>query len=549
MDRKFSKILQIYRIILVLLFAVILSIFATRSLDIDSLDTKIQDISDNWVFTDQNGKIHSIDLANHPEVQLHQKNIILNKIVDQDMAKNRSIIFYTVYSNVKVFINGQLIYQHKGNLDSPYWDGGWKWNTILLPYHIESGDEISISLCRSYSRDFNHLPRVYSARISDFFDYILQKSFFSILIGGALFVLSLIIISVWLVQRGWKKGNWNLANIGLFAFFSAMSFSLRIPWVTWVFNDMVLLPTICFYTGLFAILPILNFSNQNSSSKYPGFYRYLFIASELYIIFRLIMEMSGYSAWFAENRYEGLIILCITGISFVVMVNDYRLTKSDTIRQYRIPLLFLYSIIFLDLMFVKTEIVYYSSNFIGALILLGVFYISNAVASNLAGSYADSIDAQKYQQLSETDILTGLKNRNSYTKKLESIFDMNGLAIIIMDVNNLKVVNDTYGHKEGDCMLVDVANKIREAFSDGYEVFRIGGDEFAVLSNLKTREEIEQDLWYFESEIRHMNEDKPYKFSVAAGLAIFEPFRRESIDELVNRADQNMYFKKIAIKL
>ena len=86
------------------------------------------------------------------------------------------------------------------------------------------------------------------------------------------------------------------------------------------------------------------------------------------------------------------------------------------------------------------------------------------------------------QHKAEHDSLTDLLNRGSFDKILK-IYEANGssFALIIIDVDSFKSINDTYGHAEGDAILKSVAALLVNAFRSVDYVFRIGGDEFAVI--------------------------------------------------------------------
>ena len=82
----------------------------------------------------------------------------------------------------------------------------------------------------------------------------------------------------------------------------------------------------------------------------------------------------------------------------------------------------------------------------------------------------------------ETDELTGLSNRSHYVTVLrERLQSGEPLAVMIMDLNRFKTVNDTLGHTFGDRVLVEVADRLRTLISAPSVVARLGGDEFAVI--------------------------------------------------------------------
>lgn len=82
---------------------------------------------------------------------------------------------------------------------------------------------------------------------------------------------------------------------------------------------------------------------------------------------------------------------------------------------------------------------------------------------------------------SQRDLLTGLKNRNCYQNYFDELKENqpDSIGIIFLDINGLKMINDKYGHRLGDELIVNVASTIKKIFHDC--VYRIGGDEFIIL--------------------------------------------------------------------
>lgn len=154
------------------------------------------------------------------------------------------------------------------------------------------------------------------------------------------------------------------------------------------------------------------------------------------------------------------------------------------------------------------------------------------------------------------DTLTGLQNRTAYYEyndvlnKKEDAGDAD-FSILMIDINYLKRVNDTYGHEQGNLYLQGAAELIRKVFGEEY-VYRIGGDEFVVILEGKAQDGAEERIQAFRDEITRLQADdslKPWeKVSAAVGLAKYEKGRDASTEEVLRRADEAMYREKIAMK-
>ena len=165
---------------------------------------------------------------------------------------------------------------------------------------------------------------------------------------------------------------------------------------------------------------------------------------------------------------------------------------------------------------------------------------------------SDIISAEekvKYmRELANHDALTGVRNKTAYDAAINSITEKKyGIAII--DLNNLKTINDTYGHEKGNIAIIKLANMVCETFSRS-PVFRIGGDEFAVIlfkkdydNYFEHRDELEVQ---FEELVNNPNLEPWEKVTAAIGAA----FNEEGDDptSLFERADQEMYKRKKEMK-
>ena len=146
------------------------------------------------------------------------------------------------------------------------------------------------------------------------------------------------------------------------------------------------------------------------------------------------------------------------------------------------------------------------------------------------------------------DILTGLPNRILFKDRLSLAIsqckrDKTELAVMFLDLDRFKRVNDTFGHAKGDELLQQVTARLQVAIRGGDTLARLGGDEFTlVLPNLNSRRDAETIAGKILDNLRDPFEiDKqPIHISASIGIAIF-PGDGESIDELLRHADIAMY--------
>lgn len=145
------------------------------------------------------------------------------------------------------------------------------------------------------------------------------------------------------------------------------------------------------------------------------------------------------------------------------------------------------------------------------------------------------------------DMLTGLGNRTAFSHELLFYEQKEKAACVVADVNNLKLCNDRYGHKEGDRIIVDAAECMNRAFEKIGKCYRLGGDEFCVLIEEGEKEQLIAALIRLEELIAEKNKNRVMPLSLACGYAIRESLS-EGMEQLFNRSDEMMYDIKYSMK-
>ena len=155
-------------------------------------------------------------------------------------------------------------------------------------------------------------------------------------------------------------------------------------------------------------------------------------------------------------------------------------------------------------------------------------------------------------QLAFTDSLTELGNRNAYETDLlqlsEHLPDMSSLGMVLFDLNNLKMINDSLGHLAGDQLIRSFAFLLRESMPDTAKLYRYGGDEFAVFLPQTDRGVLERALQELEDRKEAYNATNATRLSFAAGHAFFKKGTDNTLSDVIKRADSRLYARKRAMK-
>ena len=149
---------------------------------------------------------------------------------------------------------------------------------------------------------------------------------------------------------------------------------------------------------------------------------------------------------------------------------------------------------------------------------------------------------------SEHDNLTGLYNKGKYLSMVRNAFSHPvSLAVYILDVNNLKYVNDNFGHEAGDDLIRSAARSIKAVTDDDRVVgFRMGGDEFAMIAVGVTESEAEELRERWKDSLDSINQSEHSDIVVACGMAFGEG--NYDLETLIDKADSQMYSNKKRLK-
>ena len=185
----------------------------------------------------------------------------------------------------------------------------------------------------------------------------------------------------------------------------------------------------------------------------------------------------------------------------------------------------------------------------GRFIVIAVTDIDELVKQRFAEERMQEERLERVRSLANVDALTSVKNKHAYLE-VEARMDrhiakqdVSPFAIVMLDVNDLKKVNDTAGHQAGDELLQDACKAICDIFKHS-PVFRVGGDEFTVIAQGEDYERLEERL----EMMRDRNKEalRSGGAVIACGMAKFED--DTCVATVFERADRNMYKDKNRLK-
>ena len=187
--------------------------------------------------------------------------------------------------------------------------------------------------------------------------------------------------------------------------------------------------------------------------------------------------------------------------------------------------------------------------------LVATLVLAAVLLAELAALSNDEIEAEKktsmtFREIANTDSLTGVRNKHAYSE-LEALLnrkieekEIQRLAVAVCDINGLKHVNDTQGHAAGDKLIKDACAMICNYFKHG-AVFRIGGDEFAVILQNEACDALTEVLNALNRKVEE--NVKTNGVVVSVGSSVLKQEDRQ-LRDVFDRADQIMYERKKELK-
>ncbi len=273
------------------------------------------------------------------------------------------------------------------------------------------------------------------------------------------------------------------------------------------------------------------------------------------ILFQQIAQITGVAEFRESAWITYLLTACVIGFVGYTYKKEgmrHRTTKNSTIMNF--------IGVFIILVGLGTILYKITGNDVGisalgALIYICVLAIERVRSIRIRSMKTGQIDV--YKKLAFIDEMTGLYNRTAFEydfDKYNEIIrsnteDISRLAVLVIDINNLKFCNDKYGHDKGDIYIKTVSSAILESFCDDCKCYRMGGDEFCIIYENATLEDIEDRAKYMRMKVDNVNKRNiVFKYNYALGYEWYDSNQDKTLQDTFKRADEKMYQTKRIMK-
>ncbi len=491
-----------------------------------------------------------------PILKSTNSNYSYNFTVDKDINDMQQYINVNIKNaSFVIRYNNDIIYDNKKSKSYQQTISAASYNLIKLsPNYF--GKKLTIEFNNEVpSNRVIEIPSILIGTKNEIRKDCFYNELFNIIAGISLFVTGIFIYIIGLFFFKVGQASRNLFTAVIFSITTSF-YVLFKNWIVVYYLENNVLVYFMEYTSLM-ILPIpiiLFYTGALHENKYYNLiiatFKLLITASFANLVIQWAFTLSRTSQFVTLQKIT-FFILIITGFAIALSIISL---EKNTVKEK--PLLIL-SLIPMTGMIISSIIPYYTVNNIQLIrILVGsitAFLCIHFVLAlkNYVLEYNLAIEDEFYSQLAYFDTQTQLSNRHAFEKIIKEIesnkINFSKLNLIMLDINNLKLINDNYGHKLGDTFINEAGKcflTIEKKYSN-LKTYRYGGDEFIMLAYNKKQKEIDKII----HDIRKLNqikvsEDCLYTLDFAIGCSECNNQSLFNINSLKSDADKLMYKDK-----
>ena len=177
--------------------------------------------------------------------------------------------------------------------------------------------------------------------------------------------------------------------------------------------------------------------------------------------------------------------------------------------------------------------------------VIGVIGVSRDITETHNYQEALKASISKNEMLANTDPLTGIMNRRALFNASEKLFNADNIAVLMLDVDNFKQINDTYGHEKGDTVLKHIVSICSNSLREEDVLGRFGGEEFLIILNHTDKNKAKDVADRLIEKISHQTVGKEEIYvTVSIGIVVSNTKKYNSFSEMLHDADTSLYEAK-----
>ncbi len=544
-----TNLLNIINIILLVLyiFTVSFFIFTDNSSGMELNRNKLTTFNEGWLIAYDNIEETNFNLPQNyhlkPGSIYSIERIINKKDFIYPVIRIRSSMM-----NIDAYIDNQLIYSFDvnskyKNFILPY---PASWQLIEIPVSESIGKTLKITFSSPTTQFSGLINSIMIGKGEAIILNIIESNFLNLIISFLIILLSLFAFSTlfWTQKLGIKKHIIYLSSFGLSAGLWIISESTLLQ--LFISNRFIISSTSYILNLALPIIILLFFRDI----VLEGFKKTItFIASINFImlLLEMILQLTGVVSFIASTVFS-IIMITISSITLIYCLIYEGYKKNNPKAKHYLLIFFTLFIVAAIIMGLFIAGVYQN---LEKYLSLGVFGFFLLVMSDVIKSIYGLIETKNkslvYKQLAYQDYLTKGWNRTAFEEDIDNLLNQKvTFRLILLDLNYLKLINDSYGHAEGDYAIIKSYNALKNTIKDNGKSYRISGDEFACIIYDISNETFEKYKEQVEKILKESSKDKPYNIVLALGTNIYN--EKLNFRDFYKNVDTEMYKNKKILK-
>lgn len=505
------------------------------------------DYNYGWFYYDAGGHLHSIEKlpAKIPCTAGGKARIV--RSITTSSRKDLFIDFYTHHQDLKVTLAGKELYEYSSKA-RPSWLTSYRSFHHLIKIPSFKSGELCIetkALISGTEGEFGNILIGNKAEIIS--SIIIQR--LDKFIMGVILLLTGIVLTVSTNIYGKLEKDKTVLHLTIFMILTGI-WQLEESRVTQIFIGFQPWHWCSEYVlRLFLlIVSFLFISDLFKNKNHPSLWA-LFICDATSMIVQIILQLSG-KVQFAQsliftNFLYGLSLI----YAFILVV------RNNALSNLRLKIIFSFFMICSLISFFSYIIGFTKGSATEVTVSYALIFTFISLSLLMYQRSVNQVDSFKqaklYEKLAFIDIATGVYNKTAWYTLTEQ-YDpgkslLKNCCLIMFDMNNLKYMNDKFGHLLGDKVIGVFCKCLKEAVGDKGKIYRIGGDEFLCLCNDTDILKINVILSNFDNNVKNQKETE-IRFTAAYGYSFFSPTEKEDFIKAHALADKDMYKNKQRIK-
>lgn len=535
---------QCVLVVAVTLLMVFTVCFAAGNIGFNNEEAAV--LHNGWVYIKSDGSRQEITLPTNLHTPAGETTVIETVLPDY-LPIESTICLRSSMQFIRAYLDGDLIYEFgSGNhllTETAY--AGSAWALFRLP-NDSANKTLRIELTSSYESFSGKISTVYlSSKASILFD-IFDTYSTGFFVFMALIIIGIILLILFLSTAVPGLRNPSLLYLALFSIMVGLWIFGESKTTQFFIGNEYLVANLSFYALLIMPLPFtlyLDNAYKRHTPAYLSFFFWLFTAN---LIVCTALELTGTASFFQtviSVHLMSLVLLIVTIAALLIETIKYH-NRDACVQLIGLCILGLSGA--LELIAMWSNSYNLISKFFRIGILLYVTYMGVATFRRLLALAEESREAEYFERLAFTDVVTEGNNRMAFERDAEKAFvpdGEDGNWLLLFDLDHLKIINDTIGHQTGDEAIRQAYRCLNQAFSKCGTCYRIGGDEFACIVPSSSEEAVDECLKNLNELVRQRQEKVSYEFGISYGKGIFDP-KTEDFRTFFLNVDKNLYINK-----